>query len=1239
MSFEYTPDQKKVIETRGKDILVSAAAGSGKTAVLVERIAQMVCDETKPVDIDRLLVVTFTNAAAGEMRERIGEAIQKRIDENPDSKHLARQAVLLHNAKICTLDSFCSNVLRNNFNDVDAEPSYRTPDNAEIILMQQDVLSEMLEDCFGETDEEKKRTFLDCVEFFSPEVNENKLEEIILSLYKVSQSAPFPDKWLSQWESEPIPETFEELEKTPFMKSFLDIVRESLEYVSSLYKDARALVESPDGPAVYGDLIDNEADVIESLLKKNGYSELFKAVGTISYDRLPACKDETVNPDKKEMVKSLRESAKKQIKTLTEKYLKTSEDVLLYREQTCMKAIRGMIGLARMFTERYEAYKKDRNIMEFSDVAHAALKILVSDIDEKGNPIPTPAAIELSSKFDEILVDEYQDTNYIQEYILRALSKDKDKNHLFMVGDVKQSIYKFRKARPELFIEKYDSFKEGGPDKERIDLQKNFRSRAEVLKITNDIFSRIMDRSYGGIDYDEEASLNEGAEYRESKDVTPEFLITYPDEESDRDVREVEAELIADKILSMVGKIKVWDKNEEVMRPCKYKDIVILFRKADWGNVLSPIFEEKGIPLYAENTVGFYETSEVRDVLQFLRVIDNPTRDVAMFGSLKSRFGGFDDEEIARIRVISGDKTKSKLCDDLHNAINNDCVDSILQEKIQKFLQSLQLYRELSKHVPVRELLNKIFDDNCYLEYVSALPSGARRLANARLLLAKAGDFEKTSFHGLFHFVRYIEQLEKHEADEGEAGLNDENADVVRVMTIHKSKGLEFPVTIIGGLTGKFNDMDAINSFVCDDDLGLGTMYIDVAGRFKAGSIHRNVISAKLKKDSRAEELRVLYVAMTRAKEKLIMTAALKKREDLISLLKGMLGIRNLDTWRLPKFMLDCDSYLQYIMKALIRHPAIEPLLDELEINRDTVKNIPCPYAFCNDESEDDIKFGIVTEDDMTVSEGARIAGKEFTKDTLMLGVGLDGYDLRYYDNVMTNFKFVYPYENLKELFTKTSVSELKMAALAEEGEPVKELFNEEEIKPYIPGFKREKSEVSGTTRGSAFHKLMELVDISKYTEGKMDKEEGRRELIKDMESFVQEDLMTREYADAVIPDKILEFFGSDLAVRMGKAQKKGLLYREQPFVYGIAANQIRPEFPEDEKILIQGIIDAFFIEDDRIILMDYKTDVINSEAELKERYKIQLDYYKAALERGREIPVAQTYIYSFHFGSQIELS
>ncbi|MBP5299180.1 MAG: helicase-exonuclease AddAB subunit AddA, partial [Lachnospiraceae bacterium] len=1138
---------------------------------------------------------------------------------------------------ICTLDSFCSNVLRNNFNDVDAEPSYRTPDNAEIILMQQDVLSEMLEECFGESDEEKKRSFLDCVEFFSPEVDENRLEEIILSLYKVSQSAPFPDEWLLKWENEPIPETFSELEKTPFMRNFLEIVRESLEYVASLYNDARKLVESPDGPGVYGELIDKEADVIESLLKQDNYSKLYKAMGTLSYDRLPPCKDETVDPAKKEMVKSLRESAKKQIKTLTDKYLKTSEDVLLYREQVCMKAIRGMIGLARMFTERYEAYKKDRNIMEFSDVAHAALKILVAGIDEEGNPIPTATALELSSKFDEILVDEYQDTNYIQEYILRALSKDKSKNHLFMVGDVKQSIYRFRKARPELFIEKYDDFKAGGPDRERIDLQKNFRSRSDVLKITNDIFSRIMDRSYGGIDYDEDAALYEGAEYPESQHSKPEFLITYPEEDSDKDTREAEAELIADKILSMVGKIRVWDKDLKEMRPLRYKDIVILFRKADWGNIISPIFEDKGIPFYAENTVGFYETSEVRDVLQFLRVIDNPTRDVAMFGSLKSRFGGFDDEEIARIRVISGDKTKSKLYEDLHNAINNDCIDSNLQEKIQKFLQSIQLYRELSKHVPVRELLNRIFDDNCYLEYVSALPSGARRLANARLLLAKAGDFEKTSFHGLFHFVRYIEQLEKHEADEGEAGLNDENADVVRIMTIHKSKGLEFPVTIIGGLSGKFNDRDAINSFVCDDDLGIGTMYIDVANRFKAGSIHRNVISAKLRRDARAEELRVLYVAMTRAKEKLILTASLKKRDELISLVKGALGVRDLNTWRLPKYLLDCDSYLQYLVKALIRHPAMESLLDELEIERDTVRSIPCPYAFCSDENEDDIEFRVVTEKDMILSEGKRIAGREFTRDSLLLGDALDKYDEKFYDRVMTNFKFEYPYENLRDLFTKTSVSELKMAALAEEGEPVKELFNEEEIKPYIPGFKREKSEVSGTTRGSAFHKLMELVDISKYTEGKMDKEEGRRELIKDMDNFVKEDLMTREYADAVIPDKILEFFNSELAVRMGKAQKKGLLYREQPFVYGIAANEIRPEFPEDEKILIQGIIDAFFVEDDRIILMDYKTDVINSEAELKERYKIQLDYYKAALERGRVTPVAQTYIYSFHFGSQIE--
>ena len=848
MAFEYTEDQRKVIDTRGKDILVSAAAGSGKTAVLVERIAKMVCDDENPVDIDRLLVVTFTNAAASEMRERIGEAIAKRIEANPDSEHLAKQAVLLHNAKICTIDSFCSNVLRNNFNEIDSEPGYRTPDSAEITLMRQDVLAALLEDFFAETDEAKALEFKECVEFFSPEVRENKLEEVILNLYRTSESAPFPDEWLDRFYSEPIPNSIEELEETSFMKDFNKEIKESLEEIISVYKEAIALAESPDGPYVYGELLENEKEAVEAIYKKETYNYLKAGVEAISYATLSRTPDDAINPSKRERAKELRNTAKALMGDI-KKNLLVSEETLLKREQACMKAVKQIIKLTKEFAVRYAEYKKDRNIMEFSDVAHAALKILVAGIDESGNPIPTETAKELGARFDEVLVDEYQDTNYIQEYILKVLTLDKAAGkHMFMVGDVKQSIYRFRKARPDLFIEKYKDFRLADEGKERIDLQMNFRSRDEVLKITNDIFSRIMDESYGGINYDKEAALYPGfKDYPEYKEAFPELMIAIPSEEG-TDPKVSEAEMIAGKIQSMVGKFKVWDKKEECMRPCLYKDMVILQRSSDSEDTLLHVLEDKGIPVYMESTGGYYETPEIRDVLQLLRIIDNPTRDIAMFGTLKSHFGGFTDEEIARVRVILGDKTKCNLYENLKRALNNECVDSILQEKIQIFLQRIQLYRDMSVFMPVRELLGHIFKDFKYLEYVSALPAGGRRLANAKLLLVKAGDFEKTSFHGLFHFVRYIEQLEKYEADEGEAGLNDENADVVRIMTIHKSKGLEFPITFVTNLSKKFNDMDANRGFVIDDDLGIGTTYIDVVNRFKAGSVRKNMISNKIKR-------------------------------------------------------------------------------------------------------------------------------------------------------------------------------------------------------------------------------------------------------------------------------------------------------------------------------------------------------------------------------------------------------
>lgn len=1250
MAIEFNDDQNNVINSRGKDVLVSAAAGSGKTAVLVERIVRLVSEGDNPIDIDRLLVVTFTNAAAAEMRERVSAALEERILKDPNNEHLQKQAVLVHNAHICTIDSFCGYVLRNNFNEVDVEPGYRTPDSGEIALLQKDVLKELFEERYSEQDEEKRKAFIDLVEFYAPNGNDEILEEIISGLYKTSQSMAFPEEWLEKQKNIAIPRTVEEFEQTDYVQEFINNqLKIELKTIHDLYKKAVEIAQMPDGPYFYGQVLEDELEMVEKVLEATSFEEIGDRLRKISFNKLPGGKkSDAFNEDLKDIAKGIRDKCKKMIGKLISNEFSYPLEVQMKREIECMKVIRTLIEVTVDFTGKYEALKRDKKLMEFSDVAHAATRILVSK-DDKGNLGPTAAALELGKKFDEILIDEYQDTNGIQEALLNAVCCDRQRGqHMFMVGDVKQSIYKFRKAKPELFINKYKNYALNPEGKERIDLKMNFRSRYEVLRITNVIFSHIMDESYGGVDYDDKAALYYGAKYPEVPEINKPELMLIQELSDDEDGRiEQEVKVIAGRIKELIKTQKITykdkdpDTKEEVnkLRNCRFSDIVILLSSyKGWENAFRKIFNANGIPVYIQNSTGYFDTTEVSNVLNFLRTIDNPTRNVPMFASLKSHFGGFTDEEIARIRVISGDKKNVNLYDNLNMAINNDCIDSNLQEKIQKFIQKLQLYRGMATYEPVRKLLYRIFEDSYYLEYVSALPAGSVRKANVEMLLVKAGDFEKTSYHGLFHFIRYIEQLQKYNTEEGEADIQEENADVVRIMTIHKSKGLEFPVTILCGLHKNFNDQDSNDGFVVDDSLGIASKYMDISSRCRYETIHRKVISTKIKVDTRAERLRLLYVAMTRAKEKLIMTGVIGKEDKIEKCFSKYLTARTENTWRLSRGELDCNSLLDYILKALIRHPSIEKLFEITNVQLKPVKEIPCEYDFCKDENVDDIDISLVDSsriDDMNLLDEAV---REYTSGELMDINFRDIRSRKYYEEVLTRFNFVYTHSNLSNLYTKTSVSELKMAALAEEGEPVKELFNEPELKPYVPSFRREKEEISGTTRGSAFHRVLELLDFTKLTSDSLNHSQRIAEINKDMDSFVLDERLTKEYRDAVVTDKIATFLESNLAKRMARADEKGLLYREQPFVYGISAARINKEFPTDEKILIQGIIDAFFIEDGKIVLMDYKTDVIDRGQELIDRYRTQLDYYKEALEAARGLAVSEMILYSFNLLDEIKV-
>ncbi len=1270
MGMKFTPEQQRVIELHNSNILVSAAAGSGKTAVLVERIIRMICDGEHPADIDRLLIVTFTNAAAAEMRERIAAGIAVRLEADPGNEHIQKQSALLHNAQITTIDSFSLFLIRNHFNEIGLDPDFRVADEGEIKLLQQEVLAQLLEDAYaGNFVPEALEQFHACVEYFCPGGRESVLEQHILNLSRYAGSFPWPAEWLEERKNDYAAGDMEALVRSDYGQYLTERVNRTVEGCLEKLREVKRLCELPDGPYMYGELTDAEIEQLERLTDCKNLEEQAAKIPAVTFARLPSKKDDSVDPAKRELAKAIRNSVKDTLSDLSESYFKTPLELAVEQGKACREPLRMLLDLVLEFDRRLLAAKQERHLIDFSDMEHYALQILLKweKAEEKGDAgtdhaetkyriVPSNVAMEYRQYFQEILIDEYQDSNLVQEYLLSAISGEAEGHYnRFMVGDVKQSIYKFRLARPELFLEKYDTYQETG-DLCRIDLAKNFRSRIQVVDAVNDVFSRIMSREIGGIAYDDKAALYPGATYPAAEDPAygSEALLIRKPEKGEREesgigeqhaegvgvlvdydnVRQLEALAIAARIKQLKGSLKVMEKSTGELRPVRYSDMVILLRTTSgWDEEFKKILEQQGIPVYITSKTGYFGALEVQELLQFLRVLDNPRQDIPLFGVMQSVFGGFTQEEIAQIR--SGGEGHSRKQMTLYEALKEVAQsgrtmeegeetsagesageEAELSQKADTFLQRIDHYRDLTPFTSIRDLLQRILDDYDYLNYVTALPAGSKRRANVEMLLTKASAFEKTSYFGLFHFIRYMEQLEKYDVDYGEADTLDENADVVRIMSIHKSKGLEFPVVFVSGLSKRFNMQDANQSLIVDMDLGVAVDYVDSVRRIKNKTLRRAVLSAKMKEDNLAEELRVLYVALTRAREKLILTAVLDKADEKWELaqMTGQERLTYLD-------FCEAGSYMDFLL----------PILPKTGIAVKTLRT----EDLAAEEIREQLRMGDRREELQRVADGE------------VLLPGDPEEDERKLSKLRERFAYQYPHPGLQKLYTKTTVSELKIAAMAEKDEAAFHTFEEKEVVPYIPAFRREQEKVSGAVRGSAFHRVMELLDFTYVfvESGLFEKCPGDYEtyrkrldaerLKKRLEEFLQRETvslrLTEEYAKAVSLPKILNFLEQELAYRMWRAQEQGLLYREQPFVLGIDAKRLDPDLPEGEKVLIQGIIDVFFIEDGEIVLLDYKTDVIDSLEALWNRYNVQIQYYEEALTKLMQMPVKERILYSFY--------
>ncbi len=1216
MSVKWTEEQQKVIELRDRNILVSAAAGSGKTAVLVERIIRKLTDEVHPVDVDRLLIVTFTEAAAAEMKERIRDAVEKQLDERRGDTHLERQAALVHSAPITTIHSFCLSVIRDHFHVIGIDPGFRIGEEGELKLLKQDVLDELLEACYAEGGEE----FLAFAERFGTGRTDKKIEDILLRLYEYSRGYPRPDRWLDscvdayctgKTGAEPDRDLAECAKEQALLR---------IQDLKQILRQGLKICELPDGPYMYGDALEADLEEAGKMERCTDYDRLSEAAGSFLWKRLSAKKDETVSPEKKEAVKKLREQAKKLLKEIREAYFYAPRQSWERTMDNARGSMQTLAALTRRFAEMFREKKRSRNMIDFNDMEQYALAILT--VEEDGRLVPSPVAQEYQERFEEVMIDEYQDSNLVQEAILTSVSGvSQGRYNIFMVGDVKQSIYSFRLSRPELFMEKYHTYSLADSRKQRIDLHKNFRSRAEVLDSVNAIFRQIMKKELGGIVYDDSAALYPGAAFPEppgESSFRTELLLVDKEDAGEEGERRAEARMIARRIRELTAGAVVTDRETGGYRRVRYRDIVILTRSIKgWAEDFAAVLAEEGIPAYSVSREGYFETYEVSVLLDYLRILDNARQDLPLAAVLTSCFAGLDEEELAQIRIAcpnlpfyeAAARYAEGLAGDGQDEAHEQAAESgarragdlILQRKLRMFYRQAESFRKRVPYTPIHDLLAQIIEETGYGLWITAMPGGAQRRANVDMLAEKAAAFEGTSYKGLFNFVRYIEQLKKYDVDYGEAGIMDEQADTVRIMSIHKSKGLEFPVVFAAGMGKRFNTQDTRGSMLLHPEWGVGLDDIDIERRTKNPTFLKKMIQQESVREILAEEQRILYVALTRAREKLIMTGSITA-----SALEAAVGAGSLS---LPG---DARSCLDWILPAVLTAGAEGggyPAVQEKE-------EVPVDVRFFS---------GLVP------GPGPAEAGAEELALSVLENWDCTGvYVPELREQLEEQMNYVYPQEAEGRMKLKFTVSELKKRSVLAE-EAGQEMYEEPETVPLIPRFLREEEEsLTGASRGSAYHKLLELLDFTK--------DYGEEELAEAVAALSRAGRLSPEMAACIRPGDILRFLSCRSGRRMAAAACRGQLFREQPFVLGVDASEIYPGDESGETILVQGIIDVYFEEPDGLVVLDYKTDRVKQASELQEKYHAQLDYYAQALAQLLGKPVKEKILYSFTLGKEIQV-
>ena len=1190
---KWTEEQQQAINEKGANILVAAAAGSGKTAVLVERIINKVINEK--IDIDRILVVTFTSAAASEIRERILEAIYKKLEENPEDTNLQKQINLINKANISTIHSFCLDVIRNNFYELDISSSFRVADTTEIELMKYEVLDELFEEKYLSNDKD----FEDLINIYTGYRGDEGLQNLVLNIYKFIQSSPFPEKWLND-KVNLFKNTNQDFAQTIWGKTILENIEEELTegimQLQNILKDMKKIDELSKFTKIIQEDIYNLEDILRYT---NSWDNTLTKINNLVWQKWPT--DKKITIDLKEQAKEVRNKVKEIInKSIKKKIaydsIQANEDINeMHVTLTKLK------NLLVEFMFKFASKKKEKNVVDFNDIEHFALKILIGENGEA-----TELAKKYREKFQEIAIDEYQDSNLVQEQILTSISKG---NNIFMVGDVKQSIYKFRQARPELFLEKYKNYnlKQEIPDNSlglKIQLFKNFRSRENILNITNLVFQNIMSEKVGEIEYNEKEYLNYSAGYKEPEentdyagktelhiiDLKEKEEIFINDEEIDEKIEVekiensvLEAKFVAKKINELLNSnYMVFDK-EQGYRKITPKDIIILLRAT---TNIAPIYEKEladlNLPVFSDSSSQYLDTMEIQIIVSILKIINNPIQDIPLVTVLRSPIFAFTDNDLISIRLTD------KSCSFYESMIKARLVvNEQLNSKIDNVIYYLEKWKQEEKYLPLDELIWQIYIDTNLINIVGLMPNGAIRQANLKMLFEKAKQFENASFKGLFNFINFIDRLKNNNGDLSSAKLIGENENVIRIMSIHKSKGLEFPVVFLCGTGKSFNMRDLNEDILLHQDMGIGPKLIDFERRIEYDTLAKEAIKLKIKLETLSEEQRILYVALTRAKEKLIITGISKDLEKDFKQKRELLQIYNENMNIIDyKLVKKYKTYLDWLELVYLK-------------NENKITDIATLYTYTKTDLEKELN------------------NKEQEKlNNIKEKIFENTKDLKDTENIKEILNWKYRYKKSSEIPTKTAVTRLK----AEEDKKI-ELTE-------IPKFMEKEKKITPAEKGTLMHLCMQRLN---------EKQTYTKETIKQMiQSLVLKEIITTTEADAINIDTLYKYTKSALWNDLSKAKE---IHKEQPFYINIPAKEIYENIETDENILVQGIIDLYYIsEDNKLILIDYKTDYVKKPEELINKYKTQLSIYKKALENSLNRRVDETYIFSTNWGQSLNV-